>query len=115
MSTEQDTITLPRSEYEALIARLEDLEDAIEMRAIESSQDERDYVPAAMLRRILAGEHPLRIWREHRGMSMQQLAGRAGIAQSYLSEIENGRKPGSVAALKAAAEALGVTIDDLVP
>jgi transcriptional regulator with XRE-family HTH domain len=45
---------------------------------------------------------------------MQDLAAKSGVVQSYLSEIETGKKPGSLAAMKAVAEALGVTIDDLV-
>ena len=62
-----------------------------------------------------AGEHPVRIWREHRGMTQVCLAEYAGIDRVYLSEIEGRKKPGSVAALRALAEALSVTTDDLVP
>jgi transcriptional regulator with XRE-family HTH domain len=36
------------------------------------------------------------------------------MARAYLSEIETGKKPGSVAALKRLAKVLGVDIDDLV-
>jgi transcriptional regulator with XRE-family HTH domain len=42
------------------------------------------------------------------------LAKASGIAQSYLSEIENGRKRGSVRALAALAKALRVDIEDLL-
>jgi mRNA-degrading endonuclease RelE of RelBE toxin-antitoxin system len=110
-----DTVTLPRSEYEALIERLEDLEDAARLRAFEAREDKADGLPAALVRRMLAGEHPVRIWREHRGLSMQDLAGKAEVAQSYISEIETGKKPGSLVSMKALATALGVTVDDLIP
>ena len=39
---------------------------------------------------------------------------RAAISLGYLSEIERGRKPGSVAAMTRVADALGTTIDALV-
>jgi transcriptional regulator with XRE-family HTH domain len=43
-----------------------------------------------------------------------QLETKSGIKQSYISEIETGKKPGSIATMKALADALDVTIDDLV-
>jgi hypothetical protein len=61
-----DTVTLSRSEYEALIERLEDLEDAAQLREFEARQDEADGLPATLIRRMLNGEHPVRIWREFR-------------------------------------------------
>ena len=65
--------------------------------------------------RLLAGEHPVRIWREHRGLSQEQLAGNAHIARSYLAEIEGRKKPGSLDAYRKLANALGLTVDDLMP
>ena len=65
-------------------------------------------------RRIVEGEHPVRVWRTHRGMTARSLAVAAGIPSSYLSAIERGVKPGSVKALKSLATALDVPLDDLV-
>lgn len=64
--------------------------------------------------RLIDGEHPVRVWREHRRMRAKDLAAASGIASSYLSAIETGKKPGSVSALKRIAAALGVTLDELV-
>ena len=33
----------------------------------------------------------VRAWREHRGMSVTDLAGRSGLSQSHISEIEHGK------------------------
>lgn len=41
--------------------RLEDLEDALEMRTIEAKVGEREYLSAEFVDRMLGGEHPLRI------------------------------------------------------
>ncbi|MCB2262426.1 MAG: helix-turn-helix transcriptional regulator [Candidatus Thiosymbion ectosymbiont of Robbea hypermnestra] len=45
---------------------------------------------------------------------MQALARKAGIDKTYLSQIETGRKQGSVAALAQLASALSVEVDDLI-
>jgi DNA-binding XRE family transcriptional regulator len=110
-----DTVTMTRAEYEALIERLEDAEDALEVREVEARPESHEYFPVEVLDRLLAGDHPLRVWREYRGLTMQQLSSKADVPQSYVSEIETGKKPGSVAALKSLAEVLELTIDDLVP
>ena len=115
MKRAADTITLSRTEYEKTLGRMEDLDDASKMRAIEVTADERKYLPAELVDRMLDGERPLRIWREFRGLTMEVLAAKSDIGQSYLSEIETGKKPGSVGVLKALAEALGVSIDDIIP
>ncbi len=104
-----------RGEFEALSARFEDLEDALALRTAAAAFDEKDTLPLAMVKRIHAGEHPLRIWRERRRLTLSALARRSGVRTSYLSEIEAGKKPGSVDAYRKAAAALGVEIDDLVP
>jgi transcriptional regulator with XRE-family HTH domain len=74
-----------------------------------------DGLPAELYRRLRAGEHPIRIWRAQRKMSLTALAARAAVARAYLSEIETGKKPGSVSALQKIARALGVGLDELAP
>ena len=120
MTKETDTVTLTRAEYEALIERLEDAEDnafvdAVEAREREIGKDKAraDYLPGELVRRLIEGEHPVRVWRAHRGLRRDALAATAGIAPSYLTEIETRRKPGSFAALAKLATALHVSLDDL--
>jgi transcriptional regulator with XRE-family HTH domain len=62
----------------------------------------------------VAGEHPVRAWREYRGLTLAALAKESGIVPSYVSEIEHGKKRGSVRALAALAKALRVDIEDLL-
>ena len=120
MSKETDTVTLTRAEYEALIERIEDAEDnafldSVEARELAIGKDNAwaDYLPAELVRRLIDGEHPVRVWRAHRRLSREALAAAAGIAPSYLSEIETRRKPGSFSALAKLAAALQVSLDDL--
>lgn len=120
MSKETDTVTLTRAEYEALIERIEDAEDnafldSVEARELAIGKDNAraDYLPADLVRRLMDGEHPVRVWRVHRSLGRDALAAAAGIAPSYLSEIETRRKPGSFSALAKLAAALQVSLDDL--
>jgi DNA-binding Xre family transcriptional regulator len=120
MSKETDTVTLTRAEYEALIERIEDAEDnafldCVEARELAIGKDNAraDYLPAELVRRLMDGDHPVRVWRVHRGLGRDALAAAAGIAPSYMSEIETRRKPGSFSALAKLAAALQVSLDDL--
>lgn len=105
-------VVLPLSEYEALL-------DAIDVAAanrvvanVAAGRDE--FVPEALVDRLLGGENRIRVWREHRALTASELASRAGISAAYLSELEAGKKSGSVDALRKLATALNLDIDDLV-
>jgi len=64
---------------------------------------------------IHEGVNPIRAWRRQQELTLRELAAAAGrMPVGYLSEIETGKKPGSVAAYKALAKALGTEIDLLV-
>ncbi len=58
-----------------------------------ASGDE-ELIPAEIVDRLLSGENRLRVWREHRGLTIRALAEKAGLAQPYLSQIETGRRRG---------------------
>jgi DNA-binding Xre family transcriptional regulator len=120
MSDTTETVSLTRAEYEALIERLEDAEDLAAVVAAEARETvlgkeraRENYLPIELVHRLSAGEHPVRVWRVHRGLGRDALAAAAGIAPSYLSEIETRRKPGSFSALAKLAAALQISLDDL--
>ena len=107
-------VQIPRAEYEEILKRVQDLEDALIVLNAERDDRPEAYLPGALMKRLIAGEHALRVWRDHRGLTVAALATRSGVGASYISEIETGKKPGSVAALKKLATALAVDLDDLV-
>jgi len=90
----------------------EDRMDILSARAAEAAGGE--YMPHEVVKALIAGESPVRVYRKHRGLTMQALADKSGVVQSYISEIETGKKAGSLDAMKALATALGVSLDDLV-
>lgn len=105
---------VPRTEYEALRKAVDEdaMDAAILQRFLEGPDQE--VIPFELVRRIVNGDHPVRVWREYRGMKATELAAAAGIAASYLSNIETGKKAGSVKAMKQIADALDVTVDELL-
>ena len=93
----------------------------------EMSADVRDYdaameriatgeelVPAEVVYAVLDSGNPIRVWREHRGLSQAELAAQVGISASYLSQLESGERDGTIEVLQGVAAALGVDLDDLV-
>ncbi len=70
--------------------------------------------PAAVVDRLLAGENPIRVYRDHRGLTRKQLAAATSINPVYLSQIETGKRSGSAKTLVSIANALDVEVDDPV-
>ncbi|WP_192499256.1 helix-turn-helix domain-containing protein [Skermanella pratensis] len=105
-----ETLTISRAEYDALTERVADLEDILAAMNARGGQP----MPLEWAGRIINGESAVRVWREFRGLSLRALAAKSGVSAGYLSEIEAGKKPGSVEAYKALAEALDTSVDWLV-
>ena len=66
------------------------------------------------MKAILDGGSPLRVWRKHRAFTLDALAERVGVSKGYLSQIENGQKPGTLGLFRRLAGALDVAMDQLV-
>ena len=109
-------VVLPVEEYRHLREIAEDVTDAAAAYAARKRIDEgEELVPAEIANRLLDGENPVRVWREHRGMSVKDLAAKAGLSPPYLSQIETGRREGTMKSMAAIARALRVDLDDLAP
>jgi DNA-binding XRE family transcriptional regulator len=112
----EDVAILPKREYEELLAMVEDIADArafARFKAREANGEE-EKLPSSFVKRMLAGENLIKLWREHRGLSSKELAERASISRGFISQIESGRREASITTLKKMAETLNVTVDDLI-
>jgi DNA-binding XRE family transcriptional regulator len=111
---------LPRGDYEALVARLnEKIEDAGTMRLVAGglaalAEGREVLLPLAVSRRIAAGENAVKVLREFRQKSQAELALQVGIGQSYLSTIESGARKGPMELHAKIARALGVPLELLI-
>jgi len=107
---------LPYEEYLRLVEQAEMLEDIQDfdkmLEAVRSGTEE--LLPAEVVFALANRENPLKVWREHRGLTQQQLAEKAGISAPFLSQMETGKRKASVKVLANIASILQVDIDDLI-
>jgi DNA-binding XRE family transcriptional regulator len=111
-----ELVILPRIEYDQLVRDLEDAQDsacAIAFEAYEAD-GKGEWLSWEFAKRLRRGEHPVTVWREHRALTQRGLATAAGMTPAQLSEIESGKKTGSVATLRKLANVLQVAVDDLL-
>jgi DNA-binding XRE family transcriptional regulator len=106
---------IPYEVYQRLVEQAEMVQD---IRAYDEAkkaiEQGEELIASEVTYAILDGENPIRVWREYRGLTQQQLAEIAGISVPYLSQIESGKRKGSAKVLRAIAEGLGLSLDDVV-
>jgi DNA-binding XRE family transcriptional regulator len=112
----EDIVILSRKEYDQLVSSKEDRADAAALRRVRADRKtgHSETLTGKEVDELLAAKTPLAFWRKHRGLTQQALSKLSGVAQGFLSEIENGGKTGDVQTIARIAKALGVSIDDLV-
>ena len=104
---------VPILKYDQLREALEDAADRAALREARVSGEE--FFPDSLVERLWSGDGRVRVWREYRGLSATELAHRAKVSIAQLSAMENGEATASVPMLRRVADALGVTMDDIVP
>jgi DNA-binding transcriptional regulator YiaG len=103
---------IPVAEWRRVEAMLEELEDIRALDAV-MAKPARRMIPFEVTSAILDGVSPIRAWREHRRLSLDALAGAAGVSASRLMELESGARKAKPAELRKLARALGAQVDDL--
>jgi DNA-binding XRE family transcriptional regulator len=114
----EELAILPKSEYERLaaLATDEDVGTARLVRKARAAVAEGNEVllPKAVVDRLAAGKNPIRTLREWRDLTQLEIASRTDISQSYLSDLETGRRRGTAKALAKIAQVLKVPLELLV-
>ncbi len=116
MTSDGEVAIVPRAEYE----RLKDLareaeEDIGTARIVARARKEiaggAPVLPKAIVDRLGNGENPVRVLRQFRHWTQDELATAVGIAQNYLSDLETGKRKGPLALHRKFANALGVPLE----
>jgi DNA-binding XRE family transcriptional regulator len=105
----QEMATLPRAELEAIVDAADHARALADFRA--------GRVPGLTVEeaRAYAGaKTPLAFWRHYRGLTQEALSRATGIAQGYISDLENGRRAGPVETWLLIGKALDLPLEELV-
>lgn len=107
---------LPIEEYRRLLDLAADASDADALRraAGRYGSGKAETVPAEVVDRLLAGESPIRVWREHRGLTAAVLAELLGVTPAHVSKLETGKGEPSTGLLRKLSAVLDVDVDLLL-
>ena len=118
LSETAESITLSRTDFEAM---QEELEDAVDRIAVledcmhDMKPDQAKYLLTMdETMRIIDGDHPIKVWREKRGMTVRQLADSLGLHDIEIEDMEKGRAVDNGTLLELSSS-LDVLPDMLVP
>ena len=113
---------LPFAEYNRLAA-LDDGDDDEELKPeVQREIDEtlarikagtETLFPLGVVKLTCDGVPTIRAWRRHRKLTIAKLAKKLKLSPSYLTQIENGTRKGTLATMRRLAKALGTTLDGL--
>jgi ribosome-binding protein aMBF1 (putative translation factor) len=119
MTDRGEVAILPRKDYEALAAKAQEVdEDLGTARIVARARKEiaagMPLIPKEVVDRIARGENALRALRQWRGKTQLYISHKTNIGQGYISDLERGRRKGTIAALKKIADVLEVPLDLIV-
>lgn len=104
---------VPIDIFERMAEAVEDMDDVTLYEAAKAV-DDGTRIPGEVVHAELEGVHPIKAWREYRKMTQQALADQVGISKPFLSQIEGGKRVGSIKVLSTLAKALDVPMDLLM-
>jgi DNA-binding XRE family transcriptional regulator len=97
---------------------MEDAEMLADVRAYDAAKarleaGEDELIPLEIIERGLRGESSIRVWREYRKLTQEQLAKKSRVSRALIAAIETNRNAGSVSTLKKLGLALDVSWEQL--
>lgn len=107
-----EMIMLPRADYTAMRDALEAMLHHKTMQEVDAGKQE--WLTQADILQSLQSPTPLAFWRNKRMISQTQLAATVGVSQSYIANLEAGKRKGDPALFMKLAQALSVRIEDLI-
>lgn len=105
------SLSIPLKTVSQMLVEYEDLLDVVAYDAATASAQE--FFPQEVADRLIAGEHPLKVYREYRGLTQQLLAKASGVSRDMIAMMETGKKNGSLATVKKLSQTLNIDIEDI--
>src|SRR5436309_6567893 len=106
---------IPMKELQRLIQDAEMLADvkAYDAAKARLERGEDELIPLEIIERRIAGDNPVKIWRQYRQLTQQGLAKISRVSREMIAAIEAGHKKGGIGTLKKLAAALKVDMENL--
>lgn len=97
------------------LEEMEDERDALAAILAKIRSANQEMLPWKLIKRLSDGTPPLLAWREHRGLTADELAERSGVDTLRIAAIELARGEPTLRDAAALARALGIDAEDLLP
>lgn len=106
---------LPYRDYLALVEQAEMLDDIKTYDEIKGSiaQGDEELIPSSIVNALADGENPIKVWREYRQLTQQQVAEKIGTSVPFVSQLETAKRKASIDVMRKLASLLQVAIEDL--
>jgi DNA-binding XRE family transcriptional regulator len=108
----EELVILAKSDFETMQDAIDAADAARISAAIGSGVQEK--LTSEETRTYLAAPTPLAFWRGKRRVTQKALADKVGVSQSYIADLEAGRREGSPQLFKRLAGALRLRMEDLI-
>lgn len=107
---------IPMDEYEDMMDDLQDMQEIGKILEIhrQIKTGEMPTYPASVVNALINGVNPVKVYREHKGLTQQELADKIGKSVAMIRKIENGESEASVSTMKAIANVLDTDVDSLI-
>nr|WP_319389281.1 helix-turn-helix domain-containing protein [uncultured Cohaesibacter sp.] len=105
---------VPWTEYVSLCPNAEEAFLSDEELYDKSKSEEGEYFPESVANALFSGENPVSVFRKYRNLTQAQLAEITGLNKVYISQIETGKRSGSTETIRSIADALRISVDDLI-
>ena len=112
----KDYAVVPMGDYNTMLELAENTQDMADIMQCRKdlANGREEMIPGKFAERLIFGENPYLVWREYRGLTLQNISDATGISVATLSRIENNKREPSIKQLKAIAAALRVDASDLI-
>lgn len=106
---------LPYTDYLVLVEQAEMLDDIESYDDVKKSiaKGDEELISAAVINALADGENPIKVWREFRQLTQQQVAQKVGISVPFISQLETEKRNASADVMRKLASLLKVDIEDL--
>lgn len=110
---------VPMQKFEKFSQAMEELEDKRDIEEAKATlkkiaKDEEQFYPLEIVEKLCSGENAIKLFREYRNLSVNDLAQKINKSADYVRKLENGNRRGTVDVLKDIARALQIDCELLL-